>query len=90
MENTKTLEYTLCKSVAGHDQGSWYVIVKGEVGNRAEVAYIADGRRRKLDKPKKKNTKHLAITRKMIRLEHFTDSSLRKALWEYNFGGNHA
>lgn len=78
------LEYTLCKSSAGHDKGSWYAIVKSEPG----FAYIADGRRRKLSSPKKKNVKHIDITRKTVRLEYFTDKSLRKALWEYNFGAN--
>jgi ribosomal protein L14E/L6E/L27E len=76
------LEYTLCKSSAGHDKGSWYVIVKQENG----FVYIADGRRRKLEIPKKKNIKHVEITRKNVKLEHFTDKSLRKALWQYNFG----
>jgi len=72
----------LCKSVAGHDKNSWYVIVREESG----AAWIADGRRRKLDSPKRKNTKHLQITNKTIELEFYTDKSLRKALWKYNFG----
>jgi len=74
-------EYTLAKSSAGHDKGSWYVIVKSEAG----YVYIADGRRRKLERPKKKNIKHVEITRKIIKLDYFTDKSLRKVLWEYNF-----
>jgi ribosomal protein L14E/L6E/L27E len=76
------LNYILCKSAAGHDKGSWYVIVKQDSG----YAYIADGRRRKLLEPKKKNIKHIEITRKSVRLDFYTDKSLRKALWEYNFG----
>jgi ribosomal protein L14E/L6E/L27E len=76
------LTYILCKSSAGHDKGSWYAIVKREDG----FVWIADGRRRKLDKPKKKNIKHVEITKKTIELEHFTDKSLRKSLWVYNFG----
>jgi len=72
----------LCKSRAGHDKNSWYVIVKEEDG----FVYIADGRRRKLEKPKRKNEKHLEITKKTIELEHYTDKNLRKALWQYNFG----
>jgi len=75
--------YKLCKSRAGHDKNSWYIAVKEEDG----WIYIADGRRRKLAKPKKKNIKHLEMTRKSIELKHFTDKSLRKALWEYNFKG---
>ena len=78
------LEFTLCKSTAGHDKNSWYAVIKSEVG----FVYIADGRRRKLAKLKKKNVLHVDITRKTLQLEHFTDKSLRKALWEYNFGGH--
>jgi ribosomal protein L14E/L6E/L27E len=77
------LVYKLAKSRAGHDKGSWYAVIKFEGG----FAWIADGRRRKIDCPKKKNIKHLEMTRKSVKIEHFTDKSLRKALWDYNFGG---
>jgi ribosomal protein L14E/L6E/L27E len=77
------LEYTLCKSSAGHDKGSWYVIVRQESG----FVWIADGRRRKLQFPKKKNIQHIERTRKTTVLENYTDKSLREALWQYNFGG---
>ncbi|MCL2633770.1 MAG: KOW domain-containing RNA-binding protein [Oscillospiraceae bacterium] len=74
-------QFTLVKSTAGHDKGSWYAAVRLEPG----WVYIADGRRRKLEKPKKKNIKHVEVTRKAITLEYLTDKQLRKALWEYNF-----
>jgi ribosomal protein L14E/L6E/L27E len=74
----------LCKSKAGHDKGSWYVIVREENG----CVYIADGRRRKLESPKRKNVRHVQITKKVIDLEFYTNKSLRKALWEYNFGNS--
>ena len=76
------MEYALVKSVAGHDKGSWYAVVKRE----DSVVYIADGRRRKLAAPKRKNIKHVAETNKTVRLDYFTDKSLRKALWQHNFG----
>ena len=79
MEN---LEYSLAKSSAGHDKGSWYAVISRESG----FVYIADGRRRKIQSPKKKNIRHIEITRKMVKLDYFTDKSLRKALWNYNFG----
>ncbi|MCL2755065.1 MAG: KOW domain-containing RNA-binding protein [Oscillospiraceae bacterium] len=75
-------EFTLAKSVAGHDKGSWYAVVRRE-GDRV---YIADGRRRKLGSLKGKNLKHVELTKTSITLEHYTDKSLRRALWEYNFG----
>jgi ribosomal protein L14E/L6E/L27E len=81
-ERTILREYTICKSSAGHDKGSWYAVVRREV----DAVFIADGRRRKLAFPKKKNIKHVEMTNKTVVLEHFTDKSLRKVLWEYNFG----
>ena len=42
-------------SKAGHDKGSRYLIVKIE----KDFAYLVDGKLRKLDKPKKKNIKHI-------------------------------
>ncbi|MDR0222560.1 MAG: KOW domain-containing RNA-binding protein [Oscillospiraceae bacterium] len=79
----KNQTFTLVKSVAGHDKGSWYAALREEDG----FVYIADGRRRKAEKPKKKNVKHVEITRKTVELSGLTDKALRKALWEYNFGG---
>jgi ribosomal protein L14E/L6E/L27E len=76
------MKYTVAKSVAGHDKGSWYIIVRQEPG----YAFIADGRRRKIGAPKRKNVKHIEITRKTVELAFDTDKSLRKALWKYNFG----
>ena len=80
-------EYRLAKSSAGHDKGSWYAVIPRNT-QESGVMYIADGRRRKLDNPKKKNIKHIEITRKTVNLAHNTDKALRKALWEYNFGGS--
>ena len=45
------------KSLKGRDVGHIYVAVD-VVGN---VAYLADGRGRKVQNPKKKNVKHLEI-----------------------------
>ena len=77
-------KFSLVKSIAGHDKNSWYALVKQESSG---FVYIADGRRRKLNQPKKKNIKHIEITSKFITLEYYTDKQLRKALWEYNFSG---
>ncbi|MCL1881999.1 MAG: KOW domain-containing RNA-binding protein [Oscillospiraceae bacterium] len=85
----KELKFTLAISFSGHDKGSWYIIVKRESGKDLkdkEFVYIADGRRRKLENPKRKNIKHVKITRKFVELEYYTDKCLRKALWNYNFG----
>ena len=64
-------------SAAGHDQGSFYVVVAEEGG----FCRIADGRRRKLAAPKQKNQKHLRPTRMRVELETIgSDRALRGAL----------
>lgn len=45
----------LAKSIAGHDRDQIFVIVKEE----GEYVYVADGRIRTLEKPKRKNKKHI-------------------------------
>lgn len=72
----------IVKSIAGHDSGRFYVILEIE-GNRAK---IADGKLRKIEKPKSKNFVHLARSRVVVDLEKFkTDKSLRVLLHKYNF-----
>ncbi len=44
-------------SLAGHDKGQIYVIIKEE----DEYVYLADGHIRKVEKPKKKKKKHVQI-----------------------------
>lgn len=70
-------------SKSGHDKGSFYLVVKMENG----CAYIADGRRRKLCAPKRKNLRHLARVNRVVDLSEFdTDKKIRRVLWDYNFG----
>lgn len=65
------------KSMAGHDKNKFYVIVKLE----GDCVYIADGRARKLGKPKRKNVKHVRKTNMMLDLNIVTtDKKLRQAL----------
>ena len=44
-------------SLAGHDKGQMYVIIKEE----NEYVYLADGRIRTMEKPKKKKKKHIQL-----------------------------
>ncbi|MCL2109239.1 MAG: KOW domain-containing RNA-binding protein [Oscillospiraceae bacterium] len=72
---------TIIKSISGHDKHSFYVIV----GYDNDSPLIADGRRRKLAKPKRKNPKHLSKTNTVIDMADLTDKKLRKALHSFNF-----
>lgn len=64
------------KSMAGHDSGSYYAVVRVKNG----FAYIADGKRRKADSPKKKNPLHLQKTNTVIDVADITDKQLRTVL----------
>ena len=43
------------RSVAGHDKGSLFLVVKEE----GDFLWLADGKRRKFETPKKKRRKHV-------------------------------
>lgn len=75
---------TVVKSTAGHDSGSFYVALSFESG----FAVIADGKLRTLEKPKRKNSKHLAATKIILPAAQLeTNKKIRHALWPYNHGG---
>ena len=50
----------LAYSLAGHDKGEIYLIIE----ETKDYVYVADGKVRTLDKPKKKNKKHVQIIKK--------------------------
>ena len=50
----------LAYSLAGHDKGEIYLIID----ETKDHVYVADGLVRTLDKPKKKNKKHIQIIKK--------------------------
>lgn len=62
--------------VAGKECGNWFVIVRTD-GN---YVYIADGKKRKLQFPKRKNLKHLRFTDDIIEMNDITDKKLRIVL----------
>ena len=74
------MEYTqgtVVSSLKGHDKEKLFVIVKSE----RETVYLADGKNRKKDSPKKKNIKHVASLQYHIpEVESLSDKSIRKQL----------
>ena len=72
------------KSMAGHDSGSYYAVMRLENG----FAYIADGKRRKAEAPKKKNPLHLQKTSKVIDVTDITNKQLRAALRTFGLGAD--
>ncbi len=65
-------------SRAGHDKGSFLAVTGSEDGR----VLVADGKERPIAKPKRKNPKHLAMTRKTVDIAGMSDKALRKALRE--------
>ncbi len=76
------------RSKAGKDRGGFFVILAEE----GDFAYIADGKLRKVEKPKRKNARHLAPTDTVLKPEDCeTNKKLRAALAGFNMkdeGGN--
>ena len=78
----------ICFSKAGHDKGGAFIILHSD----DTYAYIADGKLRTLEKPKKKKRIHIQISNEvnseienMLENElYINDSHIRKALAKYN------
>ncbi len=75
-------------SMAGHDKGSAYVIVKED----AEYVYLCDGRLKLLEKPKKKSRKHVAVNKrfdtgetgqKLLAGEKVSDTQIKRIMKLY-------
>ena len=69
---------TVVISRAGHDCGRAMLVVRTD----GEFLFVADGKERKLEKPKKKNRKHVRATSRVINPAGLTDKSLRRTLRE--------
>ncbi len=73
---------SVVRAKAGRDKDSFFVVTAVE----KEYCFIADGKSRKLIKPKRKNTKHLSLTNSMIDIKDITDKKLRTQLKEFGCG----
>lgn len=69
---------SVVRSIAGHDKHRYYMIVGSEGLN----AFIADGKMRKLENPKRKNVKHLRKTNKVIELDEITSNKALNRILE--------
>ncbi len=74
---------SVVKSCAGRDKDSFFVAV-GISGGFVE---IANGKERKLEKPKRKNIKHISPTGSLISMEALTNKKLKKVLNEFSTQG---
>jgi len=77
MEQTMTCAPgTIVRAVAGRDAGRFFVVTAVE----GRDLLLADGQRRKLAHPKRKNPVHVQKTAQALDLAGMNDSRLRKAL----------
>jgi len=74
-------EGMIVRSKAGHDKGSFFVVLRTE----NDVAYIIDGKSRTVRNPKKKKLIHLSPTKTVVdqRLME-ADIEIRRILTEFN------
>jgi len=74
----------IVRSLAGRDKGKFLVVIKAD-GN---FVYLADGKERRLEFPKKKRIKHVAFTNTVTDTENLTDKKLRSVIAEYSSSEN--
>lgn len=69
------------RSAAGHDKGDFFTVLQTD----GLYAIICDGKRRSLEKPKKKKLKHLFITNTVLPEGALaTNREIRKSLCLFN------
>ncbi len=73
---------SVVRAKAGRDKDSFFVVLRVEDG----FAFIADGRRRKAEAPKKKKFIHLAPTNTTLADTMDTNRKIRKALRDFSEG----
>lgn len=71
-------------STAGKEKGGFYVVTAMEGG----YVLLADGKRRTLEKPKRKNVRHIRLTGTVVETEGLTNRALRNILRIADKGGN--
>ena len=72
----------LAASKAGHDKDSVYVIIRED----GEYIYVADGKSRTVERPKRKNRKHVQLIKKKRMPEPdngFDDLEIKRVIKEY-------
>jgi len=67
------------RATAGREQGGFYLVTALE-GN---FALLADGKHRPLERPKRKNLRHVAPTLTVWETEGLTDRELRRKLHDF-------
>ena len=67
------------RAKAGKEQGGFYLVTALE----GQYVSLADGRHRPLEKPKRKNLRHIAPTNTVWETEGLTNRELRRRLQDF-------
>lgn len=72
---------SVVRARAGRDNGRFFVVTSMEM----PYVFICDGKRRLVDKPKKKKTRHLSVTGTLLSEDSLaTNRQIRRALAPFN------
>lgn len=72
--------FSIVKSCAGRDKNSLLAVI----GEKEGTVLVVDGKERPIERPKKKNVKHISYTGQSLSEEVFiSNKSLRRALRAY-------
>lgn len=74
---------SIVRAKAGRDKGRFFVVLRLE----ANYAYIADGKTRRIEKPKKKKLIHLSPANTVIQGSFETNPQIKRILHNFNNGG---
>ncbi len=74
---------SIVKASAGRDKGGFFVVLDTD----GEFAYIADGRTRRIECPKKKKLIHLCATNTVIEGSLETNPQIKKIISQFLNGG---
>ena len=76
----------IVKSLSGRDKDRYFVVLEIQEG----FVWLADGKLRKVEHPKRKKHKHIQKTNTLVPLDpNPTDKQLRKLLHVYNYPEQH-
>lgn len=74
---------SIVRAKAGREKDGFFVVLSVESG----YAYIADGRTRKIEKPKKKKLIHLSPANKVYEGSFETNPQIKRILNDFKNGG---
>lgn len=74
---------SIVRAMAGRDKENFFVVLEVD----AKYALIADGKRRKIEHPKKKKLIHLAPTKTVIEGSLETNPQIKRVLSQFKNGG---